>query len=247
MTLRSFYVLLAAIAVTVAPIFALTPAQAAMPPHSTGISEEARADLGSPSLTVHLNADGSLIVSQDDKAGGAATTLPSTRAFPAEIDALVPRKEERKNLGVTADSTVPYRNFLSLMNDAREAGFNEVGIREIEKKQPHDVPSELVIRLSSSSPMLDPRNKPLFVSVGDDGTVLLSLGIPLGMRAEAKRMDASLAGASDAAAGMVPKGRAKKAYFRADFEVPVGKVFGLLRELRAIGFTNMGVMGEATE
>jgi biopolymer transport protein ExbD len=247
MTLKPFCSTLAGIAV-VAPIFLVPPVQAATPSSPAQSDEEplhrVRADLDKPSLAVRLGADGSVVVSQGIKAGGAVITLASVQALPAEIDTLVPRKEDRKKLAVTVDPAGSYRNFIGLMNETREAGFGEVGVLELEKKQPNGVLPELKVRLSPKDLNLDPKGKPLFVSVGNDGIVVLTLGIG----AEATGMNVSLAGASDAVAGMVPKDRAKKpAYFRADFEVPLGNALGLLRKLRRIGFTDICIVGEATQ
>ena len=236
---------LAVIAMAVAPFFALQPVRAAAPPHFAHVDGEPlhriRADLDYPSLVVHLNADGSLVVSQRDKAGDRANTLPSIQALPAEIDALIPRRGERKELAVAVDSIVPYSNLMKLMNKARDAGFGEIGILEPEK-EPRGGPSRLGIHFQHLSTM-DPSKKALFMSLGKDGNVVLSFG--LGDDATVRHVN--LTGAPDAAVGLVPNGRAKiKAFFRADFEVPVGDALELLRELRAIGFTNINIVGEAT-
>jgi biopolymer transport protein ExbD len=237
MTAKRF---LAAVAAATAATFALPPARAAEPPR------QIRAALEAPSLVVHLDADGSLVVSQGDTGAGGAITLPSIQALPAEIDALVPRKEDRKKIAVAADPAVTYRNFMTLMIDVREAGFGEVGILE-SAKELGGVRSELAIlvrRGDPDDPMAHPDDKALFVSLGNGGTVNLAVGLG----ADATVMRVSVASALDAAGGLVPNGRAKiKTFFRADFEVPVGKALELVSKLRAIGFTHFDVVGEATE
>jgi biopolymer transport protein ExbD len=233
MTAKRF---LAAVVAATAATFALPPAWAAEPPR------QIRADLHAPSLVVHLDADGSLVVSQRGKAAGGVLTLPSIEALPAEIDTLVPRKENRKKIAVAADPAVTWRDFSSLMNDARKAGFAKVGVLGLEKESRGD-PSELAIRISYD--LLAPDlSKALFVSLGSDGAVIVSLGIG----ADARGTRVNLADASDAAAGLAPKERAKKdVYFRADFDAHVGDALEVLRKLRAMGFTKVNVVAEATD
>jgi len=229
-------------------IFAVPPARAATPPYIAILDRQAvhriRADLNIPALVVRLNADGSLIVSQRDGEAGAVITLPSVHALPAEIDALVPEAKQRKKLAITADPSVPFVNFTNLMDTAKKAGFGEAGILEPKEEHKRGA-SELVVRLVGHKPP-DLNDKSLanalFVSLGDDGNVVLSLGIG----ESAQGTVASLANALDAAAGLVPKRQHKKLYFRADFKVPVGEALGLLHKLRAIGFSDVNIIGEET-
>jgi biopolymer transport protein ExbD len=189
---------------------------------------------------VNLNANGSLIVSQRDRAEGGVITLPSIQALPAEIDALVPRKEERRKIAFVADPTLPWRDFITLMYDATKAGFDQIGILGPEK-EPRGGPSELVVRLSLDVVAPDISSKTLFVSVTNDGYVILCLG--LGPEATGVRVN--LAGAADAAVGLVPNGRAEKeTYFRANLETLVGDAFKILRALDAIGFTKVNIVAE---
>jgi biopolymer transport protein ExbD len=234
MTLKPFR---ATLAVMTAAFVAVPTARAEAPHHQTRVAPDA------PSLVVRLNADGSVVVSQRDKAEGGVMTLPSIKAFPAEIDALVPRRDDRKTLAVAADATLPYVKFMTVMNDAKKAGFAKIGLLGPEK-QPRGDPSELTVRLSDDNRMPDPATRPIFLSLAGDGTV----HIVLGMGNDAPVMNVKLAGAPDAAAGLVPTGRPnKKAYFRADFDANFGNALELLRRLRVIGFTNLTIVGEATD
>jgi len=224
--LKRFCTMLAVIVATIAMVSVSSPVLAAAPAHIA--------------LVARLNADGSLTVSQRDKE--AVIALPSIKALPAQIDALLPRKEDRKKLALAADTTVPWSGFLKLMNVAKDAGFGEVGILRSEK-EPSGEPAELTIHFEGDG--LPPlTGEPLFVSVGEDGNVILSLGIG----ENAHGTTASLAGALDAAKGLVPKGRhQKKAYLRADFAVRTGTVVELLHQLYVIGFTKIGIVGEEME
>lgn len=236
MTLNPSCATLAAAVVTIAATFALPPVWAATSPYG-GV----QADLGNSSLTVRLNADGSVAVSQAGKAGAAAITLPSIQALPAEIDALVPPPRQKKKLAVRIEPAMPWKTFMILMNQARGAGFGDVGFPGFEKT-PCGGSSELTIHLLGDNKM--PSGKPLFVSLGNDGNVILTLG--LGADAHGKTV--SPAEAPDAAAGLVPKGRAKtQAFYRADLDVPFSKGVNLMRRLGAIGFCKIGLVGEATE
>jgi len=244
MPIKPFCAALAVVLVTIAPTFALPAARAATPPHIALTDGEplrrVRVDPDNPSFVVSLNADGSLVVSQRDDA--TAITLPSTKALPAEIDDLLPHRGERKKLAVAVDSTLPYVTLLKVVNVAYDVGFGEVGILGSEK-EPRGESSELVLHFERGR-TIGPNEKFLLMSLGNDGNVSLQLG----MVADAQVTHVNLAGAPNAAAGLVPKGRTMKdAFLRADFEVPVGKVLGLLRALRTIGFTKAEIVGEATE
>ena len=246
---KRIYTALLALIVLIPTNFAFPPARAAMPPHVAVLDRQAvhgiRADLTIPALVVHLNADGSLIVSQRDRDAGAVITLPSVQALPAEIEALVPDARQRKKLAVAADPSIPFVKLTDLMRTAKETGFSAVSILEPEAEHDRGA-SDLVVRLVGGKPP-DLNDKSLanalFVSLGDDGDVILSLGLG----ESAQGTVAHLANAPDAAAGLVPKGQRKKLYIRADFKVPVGEALGLLHKLRAIGFSDVMIIAEETE
>ena len=216
-------VILATVAVSMSP-----PVLAAAPAHIA--------------LVVHLNADGSLTLSQRDKDAGAVMTLPSIQALPAQVDALLPQAGDREKIALAAEPAVPYGKFMKLMYMAKKAGFRGVGILRSEK-DPHGKPSEIDVDFRTEIPF-PPPGEPLFVSLGEDGDVILSLGIG----ESAHGTTAPLSGALDAAKGLVPKGRPQKhAYFRADSAVPTGTAIELLHKLNAIGFTKLGIVGEQTD
>jgi biopolymer transport protein ExbD len=93
-------------------------------------------------------------------------------------------------------------------------------------------------------PPPDPNNKPLFVSLGSDGSVMLSLGLAEDdMHAKVDNVT-ELPGQIVA---MVPAGRAtKETYIRADFDVPYKAVMELLNQMRQVGLKKIGLVGEAT-
>lgn len=223
----------AVLAGTIVVAISVSPVGAAMPPH------------GKPTLVVRLDADGSLTLTQRGSDAAPVITLPSIQALPAEIDALIPRTAERKQLAISADSKGPYRNLLKAGKVAEDAGFDEFGILESEKGKSGEF-SELAVGFRPGQKFL-PSDKTLFVSLGDDGDVLVSLGIP-GIAKSPQERDVKLGSAPDAIIGLVPKGRPRtETYLRADFGVPIGDVMDFLRKLQAIGLKNITIIGEATE
>ena len=93
-------------------------------------------------------------------------------------------------------------------------------------------------------PPPDPNNKPLFLSLGEDGLVTVSLGM-----------------GEDATGGKVPMDQVpqevhsllppdqwatKETFIRADFDVPYNGVMQLLNQLRNAGLKKIGLVGEAT-
>jgi len=228
--MKRFVAALTVVVATIAVVFTFSPVRAETPSQ------------GNPTLAVRVDADGSLVVSQRGSQAGAVITLPSVKVLPAEIDALVPRTEERKKLALSAESTGTYGNFLKVMNVARKAGFGKVSILGAEKET-RDGISEMIVDLQRAKKW-PPSDKALFVGYGDDGDVVLRLGLG----DSAQEMVVSLGSAPDAAASLVPKGRTyKEMYFHADVAVSVGNVIDLLHKLRVIGFGNLNIAAEETE
>jgi biopolymer transport protein ExbD len=93
-------------------------------------------------------------------------------------------------------------------------------------------------------PPPDPNNKPLFISLGEDGQILVSLGI--GSDATGSKVD--MAGVPAAVAALIPATErpTKETYIRADFDVPYKGVMELLNKLRDSGLKKIGLVGEAT-
>ncbi len=236
MTLKPFQAPLAAIMVTMAAVLAVPTARAETP------LDQTRIDSATPSLVVHLNANGSVVISQRDEPGGRGITLPSIQALSAEIDALVPRSQERAKLGVAVDPTVLWLSFVVVMDAAKNAGFAKIGVLGLEKDS-RDGRTELTIALPRDNPTPD-INKALFVSLGSDGAVVVSSGIGQ----DAKGSSVDVAGAPDVAAGLVPNGRPEKqVYFRADLDAHVGNALELLHRLDAIGFKKVNIAVQALE
>jgi biopolymer transport protein ExbD len=94
-------------------------------------------------------------------------------------------------------------------------------------------------------PPPDPNNKPLFISLADDGSVTVSLGI--GDDATGSTVP-NIDGVVNAVAAVIPAdARAtKETFIRADFEVPYNGVMQLLNKLRDAGLKKIGLVGEAT-
>jgi biopolymer transport protein ExbD len=93
-------------------------------------------------------------------------------------------------------------------------------------------------------PPPDPNNKPLFISLQADGSVIVSLGI--GDDATGSTVP-NIDGVPAAVAGLVPTDRAtKETFIRADFDVPYNGVMQLLNKLRDAGLKKIGLVGEAT-
>jgi len=94
-------------------------------------------------------------------------------------------------------------------------------------------------------PPPDPNNKPLFLSLSADGTVVVSLGMGDGATGStAPNLDA----VPDAVRSLIPADdrATKETYIRADFDVPYAGVMTLLNKLRDAGLKKIGLVGEAT-
>ena len=94
-------------------------------------------------------------------------------------------------------------------------------------------------------PPPDPNNKPLFISLNADGTVVVSLGIgDDATGSTAPNIDAVPA----AVAAIIPADirATKETFIRADFDVPYNGVMQLLNRLRDAGLKKIGLVGEAT-
>jgi biopolymer transport protein ExbD len=93
-------------------------------------------------------------------------------------------------------------------------------------------------------PPPDPNNKPLFISLGTDGMVLVSLG----MGPDATGSTVDMAGVPAAVQSLIPAAElsTKETYIRAEFDVPYSGVMQLLNRLRDSGLKKIGLVGEAT-
>jgi biopolymer transport protein ExbD len=97
---------------------------------------------------------------------------------------------------------------------------------------------------SEKPPPPDPNNKPLFVSLSSDGSVILSLGT--GDDAVTNKA-ATMNEVPSIVAGLVPQDRAtKETFIRADFDVQYNGVMQLLNKLRDSGLKKIGLVGEDT-
>ena len=97
---------------------------------------------------------------------------------------------------------------------------------------------------SEKPPPPDPNNKPLFVSLSSDGSVILSLGT--GADAVTNKAE-TMNEVPAIAAGLVPEDRAtKETFIRADFDVQYNGVMQLLNKLRDAGLKKIGLVGEDT-
>jgi len=95
-------------------------------------------------------------------------------------------------------------------------------------------------------PPPDPNNKPLFISLADNGSVVVSLGIGEGATANTV---ASIGEVPAQIMAYLPDAAAraeKETYIRADFEVPYDGVMQLMNKLRDAGIKKIGLVGEAT-
>jgi biopolymer transport protein ExbD len=95
-------------------------------------------------------------------------------------------------------------------------------------------------------PPPDPNNKPLFISLADNGSVVVSLGIGEGAQANTV---ASIGEVPAQIMAFMPDAAAradKETYIRADFEVPYDAVMQLMNKLRDAGIKKIGLVGEAT-
>jgi len=94
-------------------------------------------------------------------------------------------------------------------------------------------------------PPPDPNNKPLFISLNSDGSVVVSLGI--GDDATGSTVP-NLDGVRDAVWAVIPADTraTKETFIRADFDVPYNGVMQLLNKLRDAGLKKIGLVGEAT-
>ena len=98
---------------------------------------------------------------------------------------------------------------------------------------------------SQNPPPPDPNNKPLFLSLSADGTVVVSLGMGDGATGStAPNID----GVPAAVQALIPAADrpTKETYIRADFDVPYNGVMQLLNKLRDAGLKKIGLVGEAT-
>jgi biopolymer transport protein ExbD len=96
-------------------------------------------------------------------------------------------------------------------------------------------------------PPPDPNNKPLFISLADNGSVVVSLGI--GPDATATNTVASIGEVPAQIITFLPDATVrgdKETYIRADFEVPYDAVMQLMNKLRDAGIKKIGLVGEAT-
>ena len=94
-------------------------------------------------------------------------------------------------------------------------------------------------------PPPDPNNKPLFISLNADGSVVVSLGIgDDATGSTAPNIDA----VPTAVRSIIPADAlaTKETFIRADFEVPYNGVMQLLNKLRDAGLKKIGLVGEAT-
>jgi biopolymer transport protein ExbD len=99
---------------------------------------------------------------------------------------------------------------------------------------------------NTNPPPPDPNNKPLFISLNADGSVLVSLGI--GGDAVGTTVQ-TIAEVPNEVLSLMPAAtdRATKAtYIRADFDVPYKSVMELMNKLRGAGVKKIGLVGEAT-
>ena len=94
-------------------------------------------------------------------------------------------------------------------------------------------------------PPPDPNNKPLFISLADDGSVTVSLGMGEGATGSTVP---NIDGVPGAVAALIPADAVatKETFIRADFEVPYNGVMQLLNKLRDAGLKKIGLVGEAT-
>jgi biopolymer transport protein ExbD len=98
---------------------------------------------------------------------------------------------------------------------------------------------------SQTPPPPDPNNKPLFLSLGEDGIVTVSLGI--GDDATGSKVPLDQVPSAIASLLPSPEQRAtKETFIRADFDVPYNGVMILLNKLRDAGLKKIGLVGEAT-
>jgi biopolymer transport protein ExbD len=97
---------------------------------------------------------------------------------------------------------------------------------------------------NQNPPPPDPNNKPLFLSLGDDGQVTVSLGIG----DDATGSKVTLNDVPGTVASLIPaqERATKETFIRADFDVPYAGVMTLLNKLRDAGLKKIGLVGEAT-
>jgi biopolymer transport protein ExbD len=95
-------------------------------------------------------------------------------------------------------------------------------------------------------PPPDPNNKPLFISLGNDGAVLVSLGIGEGAYTTSVPSVNDLPGQI---VSILPDAAAradKETFIRADFDVRYDGVMQLMNKLRDAGIKKIGLVGEET-
>jgi biopolymer transport protein ExbD len=93
-------------------------------------------------------------------------------------------------------------------------------------------------------PPPDPNNKPLFVALSADGSVMVSLGVG----EDATNVPVpNVDGVAGAVAQLVPTNRdTKETFIRADFDIQYKNVMLLLDKLRSAGIKKVGFVGEDT-
>lgn len=99
---------------------------------------------------------------------------------------------------------------------------------------------------NENPPPPDPNNKPLFISLGNDGSVVVQLGMGDGAQTNTV---ANVGGVPAQIMAYLPDAtqRAdKETYIRADLEVPYDGVMQLMNKLRDSGIKKIGLVGEAT-
>jgi biopolymer transport protein ExbD len=98
---------------------------------------------------------------------------------------------------------------------------------------------------SQNPPPPDPNNKPLFLSLSSDGTVVVSLGMGDGATGSTAPNIDGVPAAVEALISAADR-PTKETYIRADFDVPYNGVMQLLNKLRDAGLKKIGLVGEAT-
>jgi biopolymer transport protein ExbD len=98
---------------------------------------------------------------------------------------------------------------------------------------------------SQNPPPPDPNNKPLFLSLASDGTVIVSLGMGDGATGSTAPNINGVPAAVEALISAADR-PTKETYIRADFDVPYNGVMQLLNKLRDAGLKKIGLVGEAT-
>ena len=98
---------------------------------------------------------------------------------------------------------------------------------------------------SQNPPPPDPNNKPLFLSLSSDGSVVVSLGMGEGATGSTAPNIDAVPAAVQALISAADR-PTKETYIRADFDGPYNGVMQLLNKLRDAGLKKIGLVGEAT-